>query len=120
MKAKDFIKIVKQNPNLKEVEISRNGEILLNPELVEILKYSYEHNIKITVNTGVNLNYLTEEQAEALVKYQVASIIVSLDGATSETYKIYRHYGDFNKVLENIQKINKYKKLYNGSYRITI
>ena len=39
---------------------------------------------------------------------------VSIDGATPETYKIYRRGGDFNKVISNIKTINKFKKQYNS------
>ena len=39
---------------------------------------------------------------------------VSIDGATPETYKIYRRGGDFNKVISNIKTINKFKKQYHS------
>lgn len=108
---KNFKKLVDDN-NFEAIELSNMGEIFLNPELLEIIKYSYEKNIVLSAGTGVNLNYLTDEMAEALVKYKIYDITVSIDGATPETYSIYRKGGDFNTVINNVKKINFYKKKY--------
>ncbi len=54
--------------------------------------------------------------AEILVKYKFKHLTISIDGATPETYAIYRRGGDYNKVIENIKKIQKYKKIYNSEY----
>ena len=54
--------------------------------------------------------------AEALVKYKFRVMIVSIDGATQETYSIYRRNGDLSKVLKNIEEINYYKKKYNSLF----
>lgn len=118
LKFENFKKLVDDN-NFESMEISNNGEIFLNPDLVKILKYAYEHNIYVTADNGVNLNYLSDEQAEALAKYQLRSMTISLDGASQETYKIYRVCGNYDKVIENIKKINFYKNKYkNGSPHI--
>lgn len=115
LKFENFKKLVDDN-YIKEIELSHNGEIFLNPELLDIIKYAYEKDIKLTVYNGVNLNYLTDKMAEALVKYKVKIMTVSIDGATPETYKIYRRGGDFNTVINNIKKINYFKKKYNSEY----
>lgn len=103
-------------PFIKEIEISNNGEIFLNPDLEDIIRYSYEKGVVLTAWGGANLNTLSESVAEALVKYKFKHITVSIDGATPETYKIYRRGGDFNTVINNIKMINKYKKKYNSEY----
>lgn len=112
-KFKDF---VDKHPFIEEIEMSNNGEIFLNPELENILKYAYEKGIGLTAYHGVNLNTLSERMAEALVKYHVRYMVVSIDGATPETYAIYRRGGDFNTVINNIKKINNYKEKYNSKY----
>ena len=116
LKFKNFKKLVDKNPQIEEIELSNSGEIFLNPELVKIMKYAYENLITLTANNGVNLNTLSDEMAEALVKYQFSAMTVSIDGATPDVYKIYRRGGDFNKVIANIKKINEYKKKYNSEY----
>ncbi|MBR6163831.1 radical SAM protein [bacterium] len=115
LKFQDFKNLV-DNYDFDEIELSANGEIFLNPELGDIIKYAYEKGIGLTAFNGVNLNTLTEEMAEILVKYQFRLLWVSIDGATQEVYQIYRRGGDFNKVLDNIRMIQKYKEKYNSEF----
>jgi MoaA/NifB/PqqE/SkfB family radical SAM enzyme len=70
----------------------------------------------LTALNGVNLNDVEEETLEYLIKYKFKAISVSIDGATNETYQIYRRGGDLKKVIKNIEKINFYKKIYNSEY----
>lgn len=115
LKFKNFKKFVDDNL-FNEIEISNKGEIFLNPELLDIIKYAHQKDIKLTAYNGVNMNYLPDNIAEALVKYKFSKMVVSIDGATPETYAIYRQGGDFNTVINNIEKINFYKKKYNSIY----
>lgn len=110
----NFKKLVDDN-EIEQIELSNSGEIFLNPELIDIIKYSYDKNISLIDYCGVNLNYLTEEMAEALVLYDVKVLTISLDGASHKSYQIYRRGGDFNAVINNIKKINYYKKKYNSN-----
>jgi len=112
----DFISFLDKNPQIKRIELSNYGELFLNPQIVDILRISYERNIKLTALNGTNLNYLPDNVAEALVKYEFEKMKVSIDGASQETYQIYRIGGDFEKVIENIRKINYYKHLYKSRY----
>jgi len=118
LKFGDFKKFVDDNPQINQIELSNWGEIFLNPDLNKIIKYSYNHNITLTAGNGVNLNNVNQELLEDIVKYKFKFILVSLDGANNETYKIYRKGGNFDKVVENIRKINYYKKRYNSEYPI--
>lgn len=111
----NFKKLVDEN-DLEEINFINQGEMFLNPELFDIIKYSYCKNIKIYDYSGVNMNYLPDKIAEALVKYEFKALTVSIDAATPETYVIYRRGGDFNTVINNIKKINYYKKKYNSIY----
>lgn len=115
LKFKDFKKFVDEN-DIKEIELASKGEIFLNPELDDIIKYAYQKNIKLTANVGTNLNTVSDITLENLVKYKFYSFVVSIDGATPETYKIYRVGGDFNKVIDNIKKINNFKEKYKSEY----
>ena len=116
LKFTDFKNFLNKNSYIKCIEISNNGEICLNPELPQILKYASENNVAITANTGNNFNTVSDETLEALVKYRVLSIRIALDGATPETYSQYRRKGDFNKVISNIKKLNEYKKEYDSEF----
>ena len=116
MKFVQFKKFVDTHPHIQEIELSNYGEIFLNPEIEDIIVYAYQHNIKLTAGNGVNLNNIKEEVLEALVKYQFRRLKVSIDGASQETYQVYRVGGNFDQVIAHIRRINHYKKLYNSKY----
>jgi MoaA/NifB/PqqE/SkfB family radical SAM enzyme len=116
LKLDDFKKLVDENPWIRIIELSNWGEIFLNPELAGIIEYAYKKNVVLTANNGVNLNNADEKTLEAVVKYEFLSITCSIDGASNETYSLYRRGGDFNRVLENIRKINHFKEKYRSKY----
>ncbi len=113
---KNFKKLVDDNPFIKDIDLSNFGEIFLNPELLDIITYAHEKHIRLTADNGVNLNNVTEEVLEALAKFRFHRISVSIDGASQETYKQYRVKGHFNAVIENIKKINNYKKKHKTAF----
>ena len=116
LKFKNFSNLVNSNPQIRDVRLDNFGEMFLNPELAPIIEYAYKKNIKISCDTGVNLNYVTDEILESLVKHRFSSLTCSMDGASDSTYKIYRVGGDFKEVVNNIRKINRYKKKYNSKF----
>lgn len=118
LKFKDFKKFVDKHPYIESIELSFCGEIFLNPELLEIIKYAYKKKVKLTAFNGVNFNTVSEEILEALAKYEFTGITFSIDGTTQETYQKYRKNGDINKVFENIKKLNNYKEKYKSKYPI--
>jgi len=116
LKFEDFKKIIDNNSWIRDVELSNWGEIFLNPELLKIVKYAHEKNVVLRADTGVNLNTVSEKVLEALVKYRFTSMTCSLDGASQETYSIYRRNGNLEKVLEHIRRINHYKSRYHSEF----
>jgi len=116
LKFNDFKNLVDANPRVSDIELSSYGEIFLNPDLLEIIKYAYKKNVKLHADNGVNLNTASEEMLEALVKYKFNSLKCSVDGANQETYSIYRRGGNFGKVIEHIKKINYYKSKYKSKF----
>ena len=113
MKFEKYKEIIDKYPFIKEVEISNNGEPFLNPDIKKILEYSYEKNVSIVVDNGTNFNYVPNDVLEAIAKYKVKRIALSIDGASNTTYKQYRVNGDFNVVMDNVKKLNNYKEKYN-------
>ncbi len=116
LKFRDFKKFMEVNPCFKIVELSNYGEIFLNPELKDIIKYAYQNNIALQAYNGVNLNTVSKEMLECLVRYRFRAIRVSIDGASQETYRIYRIGGDFHQVIENIKSINFFKHKYRSRF----
>jgi MoaA/NifB/PqqE/SkfB family radical SAM enzyme len=84
--------------------------MFLNPRLPELLRIAHELQVVLHADNGVNLNHASEATLEALVQYGFRSMTCSIDGASQESYRQYRVKGDFEKVLDNIRIINKYKR----------
>ncbi len=116
--AKNFEKFINLNPTIKEIELSNNGEIFLNPELVDIMRIAYEKHVDIHAYNGVNFNNVKDEVIDALVKYDFRIIHFSIDGASNESYGKYRINGNFDRVIENIKKLNETKKKYGKDFPI--
>ena len=99
----NFKTFIDNNDNLiKRIEISNAGEPFLNPELSDILKYAFEKQIDITCNNASTLNFNNKKLLEAIVDYQVKSLVVAIDGVTQECYEKYRRNGNLNLVFENL------------------
>ena len=115
-KFETYKKFIDMNKNkIRSIEISNSGEPLLNPDLIDILRYSYENNIVITCGNGTTFNNLTDEKIKALVDYRVSCVNIAIDGVRQENYEKYRRNGDVNKVFENIKKLIEYTKEKNSS-----
>lgn len=112
----DFKRIIEANPSISLVELSNWGEIFLNPNLSEIIEYAYNNNITLTADNGVNLNSIDDKVLESLVKFRFYSMSCSIDGACNDTYSLYRIKGNFDTVIDNIMKINYFKKIYDSNY----
>ncbi|UCH40404.1 MAG: SPASM domain-containing protein [Gammaproteobacteria bacterium] len=112
----NFKRFIDENPQLREIELSKFGEIFLNPHLPRIIEYAFEKNVQLSATNGVNLNTVRESTLEALVKYRFYHMRCSIDGASQETYEQYRVRGNFDQVIENIDKINAYKKQYQSEF----
>lgn len=110
-----FRKLLDDNPQVSEIELSNWGEIFVNPHLVDILRYAHEKGVRLSAGNGVNLNHARDDMLEALVKYGVTHITCSIDGATNEIYKQYRVRGNLDKVIAHIERINHYKDLYQST-----
>src|SRR5439155_19972245 len=64
---------------------------------------------------GANLNHVKKEVFEDLVRYRVAGITCSIDGASPETYAQYRVRGNFERVIANVRRINAHKQAYRSA-----
>ena len=88
--------------NLQAINLYSWGEPLLNPHLIDMVKYVKEKNSSIRVVTSTNLNIRDDSLLEGLICAGIDEIIVSCDGASKETYVKYRVGGDFELVIRNL------------------
>jgi len=118
LKFTDFKTFIQNNKFVKSIELSNSGEIFLNPDLIHIIEYAFENNIALYAENGVNFNTVSDEVLEALVKFKFRYILFSIDGASQETYSLYRVNGNFDTVIENIKKLNEYKQKYKSKFPV--
>jgi MoaA/NifB/PqqE/SkfB family radical SAM enzyme len=116
LRLEDFRKLLDDNPGLERIELSNFGEIFLNPALLSMLELAHQCGVTLTAENGVNLNKVRPEVLEGLVKYQFRKLVCSIDGASEETYSIYRVRGKFANVIDNIRKINELKRRYRSPF----
>lgn len=102
MKAADFQHVVDQiTPWCYLLELYNWGEPFLHPDIFEMIRYA--HQRRILVRLSSNLNHFNEELARKTVEAGLDAIIVSVDGATEESYQKYRRRGKLETVLRNLQ-----------------
>jgi len=104
------------NPQIRRIEMSNWGEIFLNKEIKDIIRFAYEKGVQLYCGNGTNFNDVDDDVLESLVRYKVQYLNLSIDGATQETYVKYRVNGNISKVFDNIERLNHYKDLYNSEY----
>lgn len=82
------------------------GEPLLNKQTPKYVAASRKFLTRTSISSNVSLPF----DAEALVASGLDYLIMSIDGATQETYQQYRKRGDLGLVLENVRKLVAAKK----------
>jgi MoaA/NifB/PqqE/SkfB family radical SAM enzyme len=111
-----FKKFLRDQPWVSDMELSNWGEAFLNPDFEEILRHAYERRVSVHIENGANLDRVSAQALESVVKYRLRSLTCSIDGASHEVYSAYRVKGDLDRVLGNIRQINSFKKRYNSPY----
>jgi len=110
MKFSDFTRTVKQfSPWAKTISLSgAMGEPLLNPALLDMIKYC--KGIRMNSSVVTNAMLLDEDLSREMLKAGVGEIRISIDGATKKTYEGIRIGAKFEKVTDNIQKLTDLRK----------
>jgi len=84
------------------------GEPYLHPQFLDMVKIAADK--RIYTATSTNAHFLNEEMARRTVESGLDRLIISIDGATQETYESYRKSGELEKVLAGTREIIKWKK----------
>ena len=82
------------------------GEPFIRNDIFELLNFLNNQFI-IVFNTNATL--LTEKIVKKLIKYNIKSIMVSLDSLSSKKHNKYRGQGSWEKTMQGINILNKYK-----------
>lgn len=90
------------------------GEPYLNPQFLDMVRIATRH--KIYTTTSTNAHFLDDYNAKKTVESGLDRLIISIDGASQETYESYRKEGDLTKVLEGTENILKWRKALNSNH----
>jgi radical SAM protein with 4Fe4S-binding SPASM domain len=105
-----FDKLTKELfPYITHVAFGGIGEPFLYPRIDRVLKligdYKYRHSEFVT-----NATFLTREVADTVVASGVTNLVVSMDGATRDTYERVRRGASFEKVVANVSYLRESKQ----------
>ena len=87
---------------LIRVDFFNYGETFLHKRAIEMCEYIKSNFPHIYLYTSTNGLAFSEEGARRLVRSRIDEVTFSVDGATPESYAIYRQRGDFNKAMRNL------------------
>lgn len=92
--------------NLEMAMLWNYGEPFLNKDLFKMIKYARSKDIKVVTST--NAHFLPGK-INKLIDSKINKVMISLDGATKETYEKYRQNGNFEIVIDSIKELCKKK-----------
>ena len=90
------------------------GEVFVAKDFINILNLCFDKNFS-SLGCITNLQLVSEELAELMVKNHFHQITVSIDGCTKETFEYIRRGSKFETTLKTIDLICKLKSRYNSS-----
>jgi len=85
------------------------GEPLVSNKIEEYVKVANRKKIWTTISTNLSLP-LSDQRIQKIIESGLSELIVSADGASPETYAMYRRGGNFELVMQNMQRFVKMKK----------
>lgn len=85
------------------------GESFMNPDIIKMINYAWEKGIFVTISTN-GTRLANPEFAHELAESKLGRLILSVDGATEETYKIYRLAGHFHRVTRGVKQFTDARK----------
>jgi len=85
------------------------GEPYINPNFLDMVRHA--HRRRIFTITSTNGHFLNDENARRTVESGLDRLIISVDGATQETYEQYRVGGNLEQVLQGARNVVRWKRL---------
>jgi MoaA/NifB/PqqE/SkfB family radical SAM enzyme len=114
MPLETFKILLDKMPFVRTLDLFRSGEPFLNPDIFAMIRYASDRNIEVVVSTHFSFPK-PDEFFEKIVKSGLGRLVVSLDGASQESYSKYRIGGSYDLVMSNIKKLVEIKKRLHSS-----
>ncbi|TAL59876.1 MAG: radical SAM protein [Bacteroidetes bacterium] len=112
-----FNKVVKElKPYLYNINLYFQGEPMLHPGFFSFIENTTNTHTVVSTNG----HFLSDGNAEKVVKSGLGKLIISLDGIDQDTYSAYRRNGNVYTVIDGIRNIADAKSRFNSSLKIEI
>lgn len=92
------------------INIVGKGEPLLHPQITEIIKHISKQRMEFSLFS--NLHTKSDNILKEIVKSKVDLLFISIDATTERLFTEIRQGGNLNLVLDNLNKINEFKRKY--------
>src|SRR5712692_6428301 len=97
-------------PSLTRIDFFNYGEAFLHKRAVEMCEYIKGNFPHIYLYTSTNGLAFSEDQARRLARSGIDEVTFSVDGATQESYAIYRQRGRFEVAVSNLRAMADEKR----------
>jgi MoaA/NifB/PqqE/SkfB family radical SAM enzyme len=95
-----FLQMLDDLPTLTELHLQGLGEPMMHPRFFDMVEEATGRGIRVTTNSNATL--LTRARADRCVTSGLATLHVSLDAASAESYEKIRVRAHFDRVLRNL------------------
>ena len=94
---------------LERLMLYNYGEPFLHPRIFDMIAEARQAEIHTRISTN-GLVFLRARHADDLIASRLNHLRVSVDGATAETYAIYRVGGQLDRILEGVRLLQQRKR----------
>jgi radical SAM protein with 4Fe4S-binding SPASM domain len=94
---------------LERLMLYNYGEPFLHPRIFDMIAAARQAEIHTRISTN-GLVFLHAHHADDLIASRLNHLRVSLDGATAETYSVYRVGGQLDRILEGVRLLQQRKR----------
>ncbi len=119
MDLQDYRHALKQlAPRLMYLNLYVQGEPFMHPHIGQMIKEASCY--ALYTSTSTNGHYITKENARQLVEGRLTRLIFSVDGASQESYELYRIGGKLNRVKQSIIDVIRARQAARTPYPIVV
>ncbi|RMI06591.1 MAG: radical SAM protein [Calditrichaeota bacterium] len=94
------------------------GESFMNPDIIRMIEYAYSRKMFTVISTN-GTRLANPQFARELAASPLGRLILSVDGATEETYRIYRQAGKFDRVIRGIRQFIQARRQLGKKFPLT-
>jgi radical SAM protein with 4Fe4S-binding SPASM domain len=104
LKYDDFVAWLGQfQDRLVHLTLYFQGEPFLHPDLLKMVAHAHQQRIHVQVSTNGHF-FTDDETCRRIIDSGLGTLIVSLDGITERSYRVYRQGGSLLQVLDGLER----------------